>query len=152
MNMATSIEGTWSARRLTLFRLAIASAAACAAAFAAPSAFAQSTAWPDKPIRIIVPFAPGGLPDVPTLAKSGYPDMLDYTWVGVFMPAGTSPAVVNRLVEAVRRILQGADIKDRVAGLAFDVIAEPPARTADYVKAEVVRWGEVVKKTGVKPD
>ena len=52
----------------------------------------------------------------------------------------------------MQRVLQGADIKERVAGLAFDVIAEPPARTADYVKAEVVRWGEVVKKTGVKPD
>ena len=93
-----------------------------------------------------------GLPDVPTLAESGYPDMLDYTWVGVFMPAGTQATVVNRLYEALQRVLQGADIKERIAGLAFEAIAEPPARTAEYVKAEVVRWGEVVKKTGAKPD
>ena len=93
-----------------------------------------------------------GLPDVPTLAESGYPDMLDYTWVGVFMPAGTQATVVNRLYEALQRVLQGADIKERIAGLAFEAIAEPPARTAEYVKVEVVRWGEVVKKTGAKPD
>ena len=92
------------------------------------------------------------LPDVPTLAEAGYADMLDYTWVGVFMPAGTPAAVVNKLFEAMQRVLQIADIKERIAGLAFETIAEPPARTADYVKAEVVRWGEVVKKTGAKPD
>ena len=92
------------------------------------------------------------LPDVPTLAEAGYPDMLDYTWVGVFMPAGTPAAVVHKLFDASARVLQGADIKERIAGLAFETIVEPPARTAEYVKAEVVRWGEVVRKTGAKPD
>ena len=92
------------------------------------------------------------LPEVPTLAEAGYADMLDYTWVGVFMPAGTPAAVVNKLFDAMQRVLQGADIKERIAGLAFETIVEPPARTADYVKAEVVRWGEVVRKTGAKPD
>ena len=93
-----------------------------------------------------------GLPDVPTLAEAGYADMFDYTWVGVFMPVGTPAAVVNKLFDAMQRVLQGADIKERIAGLAFETIAEPPTRTADYVKAEVVRWGEVVRKTGAKPD
>ncbi len=92
------------------------------------------------------------LPDVPTLAEAGYRDMLDYTWVGVFMPAGTPAAVVNKLFDAIARVLQGADIKERIAGLAFETIVEPPARTTEYVKAEVVRWGEVVRKTGAKPD
>jgi tripartite-type tricarboxylate transporter receptor subunit TctC len=93
-----------------------------------------------------------GLPDVPTLVESGYPDMLDYTWVGVFMPAGTPPAVVNKLFDALQRTLAVPDTKERIAGLAFEPIAEPPARTAEYVKSEVIRWGDVVKKTGVKPD
>jgi tripartite-type tricarboxylate transporter receptor subunit TctC len=92
------------------------------------------------------------LPDVPTLVESGYPDMLDYTWVGVFMPAGTPAAAVNRLYDAMQRVLQTPDIKERVAGLAFDPITEPPARTVEYVKSEVVRWGEVVRKSGVKPE
>ena len=92
------------------------------------------------------------LPDVPTLVESGYPDMLDYTWVGVFMPAGTPPAAVNKLYDAMQRVLQQPDIKERVAALAFEPIAEPPARTVDYVKSEVIRWGDVVKKSGVKPE
>ena len=78
--------------------------------------------------------------------------MLDYTWVGVFMPAGTPPAAVNKLYDAMQRVLQQPDIKERVAALAFEPIAEPPARTVEYVKSEVIRWGDVVKKSGVKPE
>ena len=92
------------------------------------------------------------LPEVPTLAELGYPDMLDYTWVGVFMPAGTPPAVVSKLYDTMNRVLQTPDVKERIHGLAFDPIGEPPARTAEYVKSEIVRWGQLVKKTGVKPD
>ena len=92
------------------------------------------------------------LPDVPTLAESGYPDMLDYTWVGIILPVGTPPAVVNKLYDAINRVVQSPDIKERILGLAFDPIGEPPARTAEYVKSEIARWGLLVKKTGVKPD
>lgn len=92
------------------------------------------------------------LPDVPTLAEAGYPNMADYTWVGVFLPTGTPPAIVQRLYESVQKALQSADLNARLAALAFDPIAEPPARTTEYVKAEIVKWGDVVKKTGAKPD
>ena len=92
------------------------------------------------------------LPEVPTLAESGYPDMLDYTWVGVFLPSGTPAAVVQKLYDAVRRALQSPEVKERLEALAFDAIAEPPARTAEYVKAEITKWGQVVRATGAKPD
>ncbi len=92
------------------------------------------------------------LPDVPTLAEAGYPGMLDYTWVGVFLPAGTNPAIVQKLYDAIVRSLQGPEIKERLAALAFDPIAEPPARTAEYVKGEIAKWGQVVRATGAKPD
>jgi len=92
------------------------------------------------------------LPDVPTLAESGYPDMLDYTWVGVFAPAGTPPALVNKFYDTINRVVQSADTRERIQALSFDIISEPPARTAEYVKSEVARWGQLVKKTGVKPE
>jgi tripartite-type tricarboxylate transporter receptor subunit TctC len=92
------------------------------------------------------------LPEVPTLVESGYPAMLDYTWVGLFLPSGTPAAVVQKLYDAVRLALQSPEVKERMEGLAFDAIAEPPARTAEYVKAEIAKWGQVVRATGAKPD
>jgi tripartite-type tricarboxylate transporter receptor subunit TctC len=92
------------------------------------------------------------LPEVPTLVESGYPDMLDYTWVGLFLPSGTPAAVVQKLYDAVQRALQSPEVKERLEGLAFDAIAEPPARTAEYVKTEIAKWGQVVRATGAKPD
>ncbi len=92
------------------------------------------------------------LPDVPTLGELGYPGMADYTWVGVFLPAGTPAPIVQKLYEAVQRAVQNPDTAARIAGLAFDVIAESPARTTEYIKEEVVKWGQVVRETGAKPN
>lgn len=92
------------------------------------------------------------LPDVPTLAELGFPGMADYTWVGAFLPAGTPAPIVQKLFDAIQRATQNPDTSARIAGLAFESITEPPARTTDYVKEEIVKWGKVVRETGVKPD
>src|ERR1700752_1105952 len=59
------------------------------------------------------------LPDVPTLNELGYPDMEDYTWVGLFLPAGTPASIAQKLNDAVNRTVQRADIPDRVPWPAF---------------------------------
>jgi tripartite-type tricarboxylate transporter receptor subunit TctC len=92
------------------------------------------------------------LPDVPTLGELGYPGMEDYTWVGLFVPAGTPPEIVQRLNDAVLKGLQAADLKERLDALAFEATAQPLRETADYVKGELVKWAKVVKDTGAKPD
>jgi tripartite-type tricarboxylate transporter receptor subunit TctC len=92
------------------------------------------------------------LPDVPTLGELGYPGMEDYTWVGLFVPAGTPPEIVQRLNDAVLKGLQAADLKERLNSLAFEATAQPLRETADYVKGELVKWAKVVKDTGAKPD
>ena len=92
------------------------------------------------------------LPDVPTLAELGYPAMLDYTWVGVFFPVGTPPAVVARLDDALQRVLKDPDIRQRIQAAGFEILADPPTRTADYLKSEVERWGNLVRKIGIKPE
>jgi tripartite-type tricarboxylate transporter receptor subunit TctC len=92
------------------------------------------------------------LPDVPTLGELGYPGMEDYTWVGLFVPAGTPAEIVQRLNDAVLKGLQAADLKERLDSLAFEATAQPLRETSDYVKAELVKWAKVVKDTGAKPD
>ena len=92
------------------------------------------------------------LPDVPTLAELGYPDMLDYTWVGAFLPAGTSPAIQARWYDALSKALTSADVKEKLQGMAFDALLDPPAKTGEYLRGEIGRWGQVVKQIGYKPE
>jgi len=92
------------------------------------------------------------LPDVPTLNELGYPGMEDYTWVGLFAPAGTPPEILRKLNEAVLKSVLSADLRSRLDALAFEPTVQPLRETADYVRAEVAKWGRVVSETGAKVD
>jgi len=92
------------------------------------------------------------LPDVPTLNELGYSGMEDYTWVGIFAPAGTPREIVQKLNEAVLKGIGSADVRSRLDALAFEATAAPLAQTADYVRAEVAKWAKVVRETGAKAE
>jgi tripartite-type tricarboxylate transporter receptor subunit TctC len=92
------------------------------------------------------------LPEVPTLNEAGFPGMEDYTWVGLFAPAGTAAEITQRLNAAVRDAVKSPEIKERLEGLAFEVTAAPLRETSDYVKSELVKWAKVVRDTGAKLD
>jgi tripartite-type tricarboxylate transporter receptor subunit TctC len=92
------------------------------------------------------------LPDVPTLAEAGFPGMEDYTWVGLFVPAGTPADIAQKLNAAVLGAVKSPDIKERLEGLAFEVTAAPLRETSTYVKSELVKWAQVVRDTGAKLD
>ena len=92
------------------------------------------------------------LPEVPTLTELGYPDMEDYTWVGIFLPAGTPAEIAQRLNQTVRRAVQAPEVRERLEALLFEVTAAPLPETADYVRRELVKWGKVVRDTGAKAE
>ena len=92
------------------------------------------------------------LPDVPTLGELGFSGMEDYTWVGLFVPAGTPADTVQKLNDAVLRGVQAADLKERLEGLAFEATAQPLRETSGYVRSELVKWAKVVRDTGAKVD
>lgn len=92
------------------------------------------------------------LPDVPTLTEAGFPGLEDYTWIGIFLPAGAPSAIVQRLNELVDRAIQSADFRERLEGHGFEPVGGSPQHTAEYVKAEIAKWGKVVKDTGARAD
>jgi tripartite-type tricarboxylate transporter receptor subunit TctC len=92
------------------------------------------------------------LPAVPTLAESGFAGMEDYTWIAMFLPAGTPPEIAQRLNEAVNRAIQAPDVRERLESLAFEPVGGTQAQFAEYVKAEIAKWGKVVRATGAKSD
>ena len=92
------------------------------------------------------------LPDVPTFAEAGFPGVTDETWIGVFAPTGTPPAIVQRLSDAINQMLQTADMRERLAAIAFEPVGGTPRQFGDYVKTEIVKWGKVVREGNIKPD
>lgn len=92
------------------------------------------------------------LPDVPTLNELGFTGMEDYTWVGLFVPAGTPADATQKLNDALLRAVRSPDVKERLEGLAFEITAAPLAESAAYVKSELAKWGKVVRDVGAKVD
>ena len=92
------------------------------------------------------------LPSVPTFAELGYPEIEEYTWVGFFAPAGTPPAIVQKLNAGIDEVLRMPDVRERLEALTFEPIGGSSQQFSDYVRAEVVKWAEVVKVTGAKVD
>jgi len=90
------------------------------------------------------------LPDVPTFKELGYPEIEEYTWVAFFAPAGTPPEIIQKLNNAMNRVLQTRDVRERLEALTFEPIGGSPQQFADYVRSEVAKWAIVVRETGAK--
>ena len=92
------------------------------------------------------------LPEVPTFAESGFPGVEDETWIALFLPAGTPPDIVQKLNAAVNQSLQAADLKERLAALAFEPVGGTPQQFAAYLRSEIAKWGKVVREGNIRSE
>jgi len=93
------------------------------------------------------------LPQVPTMIEAGYPDMVSSSWQGVFVPAGTSRPIVDKLHSALLATLNSPEVKQRFAAGGVDVVtSKTPEDFASFVSAETARWGKVAKESGATID
>ena len=90
------------------------------------------------------------LPDVPTVAESGFPGYEAATWVGFFLPAGTPPAIVEQWNAGVNQALRLPDVVERLTAVGLEVVGGSQKESAQYVADEIVKWGRVVREVGVK--
>ena len=90
------------------------------------------------------------LPEVPTFAEAGVPFMAVDAWFGLFAPARTPRAIVERLSAALPPILTAPDMQERLARLGFAAAPLPAAEFAAFQRAELARWRELVELTGVR--
>ena len=91
-------------------------------------------------------------PEVPTLAESGLAGYEVGSWQGVFAPAGTPPAIVQRLNTEIVKIINLPDVKEKLIGLGAEPVGNTSEEFGVLVKTEVVKWADVVKKSGAKID
>jgi tripartite-type tricarboxylate transporter receptor subunit TctC len=92
------------------------------------------------------------LPDVPTFAELGFPQVNVSLWYGLLAPAGTPRPVIERLNREVTRALESQDIRDKLQGQGAEPMPGSPERFAEFMRAEMQKWAPVVKQAGVKLD
>ena len=90
------------------------------------------------------------LPDVPTMAEAGVPGYEVHEWNAIFAPAGTPPAVVAKLAEAISRAAQSREFRERVASLGGEPAGYGPADAQRFVRAQTELWSAVVKAGNIK--
>ena len=92
------------------------------------------------------------LPEVPTIAESGYPGFEAVGWIGLAAPAKTPDAVLNKINTEVVKILATQDMKDRLAGLGVTPVGDSRAQFTTFVRSEIAKWGKLIKDANVKAD
>jgi tripartite-type tricarboxylate transporter receptor subunit TctC len=90
------------------------------------------------------------IPDVPTVAESGYPQFKTMTWNGLMAPAGTPRAIIDRLNKESARVLTSPDVSAKLVAASVDPIVLTPEELGAKVRRDYERWGKVVKAAGVK--
>ena len=90
------------------------------------------------------------LPELPTLDESGLKGFQIVGWNGLFVPAGTPQAIVNKLQSEVAKALMLADVKERLSVMGADGVGDTPQHFAAFIKAEIPKWAKVVKDAGLK--
>lgn len=91
-------------------------------------------------------------PDTPSVAESGLPEFDFMTWYGVAMPAGTPPAIVQRMNQEIASALNQPDVKEKLVTLGVVSASSTPGEFSAFIKSESQKLARIVKATGVKPE
>jgi tripartite-type tricarboxylate transporter receptor subunit TctC len=92
------------------------------------------------------------LPEVPTVAESGYPGFEAVGWIGIAAPAKTPDAILDKINAEIAKLLATADTKERLASLGVTPAADSRAHFTGFVRSEIAKWGKLIRDAGVKAD
>ena len=92
------------------------------------------------------------MPDVPTTAEQGFPELIGGGFFGLWAPAGTPASIVDKLSATVRELVNQPELRDRMIKQGYEVHGTTAAEYSAYVKQQIERWTPVAKAAGVKPE
>ncbi len=115
-----------------------------------PSAMAQIKAGKLRPLAVTSAARSSSLPDVPTVAESGYKDFDVSTWYGLFAPAGTPAAVVTTLNTEVNKLLANPEVKAAIQAQGAEPVAMKVEQFSNLLKADYAKWKGIVQASGAK--
>ncbi len=105
-----------------------------------------------RALAVTTPKRSSALPDLPTVAESGYPGYEVSTWFGYLAPAGTPAEIVNKLNAEINAALKHPDVEKRLVALGAELDPGTPAAFGKYLEADMNRWARVIKQAGIKAD
>src|SRR5712664_2771847 len=117
-----------------------------------PSALSQIRAGRLRAIAVTSAQRAQELPEVPTIAESGYRGFEASTWYGLLAPAGTPMTIIARLSVEVNRLLKTAEVRERLAAEGGEVLGGSPDQFASFLKTEHAKWGRIVQESGARAE
>lgn len=120
------------------------------ATYATPGLNDRFEAGKLRPLMVMAVKRTKERPEVPTASEAGFPGYVDSTWQGVFVPAGTPQAIVERLNAGFNEAMKSPAVSDALNRIGFEREPNSARQFGDFVRAEVARWSKVVKETGAK--
>lgn len=120
------------------------------------SFLATSTAMPQikagrvKPLAVLQKKRFVGMPDLPTSAEQGFPNLDSNVWFGLFAPAKTPKAIIMKINQDVVAALRAQDARDTLLALGAEAVPTSPEEFGAFVQSEITKWTKVIKAAGIK--
>jgi len=92
------------------------------------------------------------LPNVPTVAESGYPGYEAVAWHGILAPAKTPPNIINQLNKELKEVLKDPEVKERLLIDGLEIVGGSPKEFGDYIHVEVIKWKKIIQDAQIKLD
>jgi tripartite-type tricarboxylate transporter receptor subunit TctC len=102
-----------------------------------------------RALAVISPHRLAALPDVPTAAEAGLPNFDVTTWYGILTPAGVPRPIVERLNRELVAIMNSPEMKESLARQGTEVRTSTPEEFGAYIREEIAKWGDVIRKAGL---
>jgi tripartite-type tricarboxylate transporter receptor subunit TctC len=115
-----------------------------------PLARAQLVAGKVRALAVASPQRLAAVPGVPTMAEAGFPELEGGPWFGLVAPAGTPSAVVDWLNTETKKAFSAPDVRERFLAQGLTLPLGTPEEYAAYIAAESKRWGDIIRRTGIK--
>jgi tripartite-type tricarboxylate transporter receptor subunit TctC len=103
-------------------------------------------------VAVASPKRSPSLPDIPTVAESGYPDFNVLSWWGIVAAAALPKDIITKLHAEIVKVVNLPDTQARFADQGADAATNTPEQFAAYIKSEIVKWAKLIKETGVKSE
>jgi tripartite-type tricarboxylate transporter receptor subunit TctC len=120
--------------------------------FEGPTVFSHILNGKVRAIAVTSPKRLAALPNVPTMAEAGVPGYEIQAWQAIYAPAGVPKPIINRLYTEIAAILKEPDTLARLEKMGVTPSGMTPEAFAAFQKAEVEKWGQLIKSAGIKPD
>lgn len=117
-----------------------------------PTAFSHIKGGKLRPLAVTAVKRVPTMPDVPTISEAGYKGFDATTWFGLVAPAGTPPAIVNRINIEVNKLLKGEEVRQKFAAEGGGALGGSPQEFAALLKSDYAKWAKVVRDSGAKVD